>query len=365
MKDDKIAYSDLDAAPLEKQLREDIERTERSAWLKVYFLQNMSHELRNPLMAICGFADFIADLHSDGTNPDTMRLVERISVNSHALLNKIQGLLSTTRLECLKRQQDEAEGRATNSYMPPAGASTEELFVALNRARDHETERTELIDEISQQVHSHIDAIVDLAHRLAHEQSSSSSPEDTSMVIHLIEENSQVLLTLVDDIRDWGLLQSGLYRTRRTQLDPVVVCQICMKSIQHKVSAGVELRFESSLPEGLRLNTDNVRLQQIIRNMLSNAIKYTTEGSITLSVRLVGEGLQVEFAVADTGTGINPANAEIIFHRFEKLNSFKKGSGLGLHICRLIAARLGGEIHLDTDYTKGARFVFTHPLVSE
>lgn len=364
-REDKISYADLDDKPMETKLREDIEHTERSAWLKVFFLQNMSHELRNPLTAICGFADFIAEIYSDTDSCETITMVKNISKKSHEMLDKIQDVLTTTRKECLHRQQLETEGQPTCQFMPPATASIEELFDALDKARKHEAERTALIDEICNNVHNHIDTIVDLIHQLQHESHISISQDDTASMIHLIEENSQVLLTLVDDIRDWGMLQSGIYRTRCTMLDPVHVCKICIKSIKHKAHPGVEMCFESSLPQGLKLNTDNVRLQQVIRNLLSNAIKYTNEGSITLACRLVNEGLQVEFSVTDTGTGIAPANAEVIFHRFEKLNSFKKGSGLGLHICRLIAARLGGEIHLDTSYTGGSRFVFTLPLSNQ
>ncbi|MBO4907237.1 MAG: hypothetical protein J5486_09470 [Bacteroidaceae bacterium] len=362
MQKDIISYADLNDKPLESKLREDVERTEKSAWLKVFFLQNMSHELRNPLTAICGFADLLADIHSQDGDKETLTLVNKIASNSHQLLDKLGNLLSTTREECLTRQKQETE---STFKLIPDNASVEELFKALDKARQHESERTAQINDICGDVHIHIDTIVDLAHRLVKAPSELVSPDDIKAMIQLIEENSHVLLTLVDDIRDWGMLQSGIYRTRCTSISPNHICKICLESVKHNVSSGVKLRFESSLPDDMLIYTDNVRLQQVIRNLLSNAIKYTSEGSITLACRLVDEGVHVEFSVTDTGTGIDPANAEVIFHRFEKLDSFKKGSGLGLYICRMVAARLGGEIHLDTSYSGGSRFVFTHPLKAE
>ncbi len=363
MEDSRVTYSDLEGNALREQLRHDIRHTERSAWLKVFFLQNMSHELRNPLTAICGFSSLISDLRSNSVDQEMRLLARRISDSSTELLKEINQLLNSTRDECLRRLQDN-DGELHDDE-PPADASIEELFAMLNKARQHETARTQIINQLSSHVHTHIDAIVDFAHRLASDPSETESEAGTDIgdFVELIEENSRLLLTLVDDIRDWSLIQSGIYRTRWKVVDPRHVCKVCIDSVRMKVPEGVELKLVCRLPQNMRLRTDNVRLQQILRNLLVNASKYTSQGSITLACRLVDEGMNIEFSVADTGTGIATENAELIFHRFEKLNSFKKGSGLGLHICRLIAGRLGGEIHLDTTYHGGARFVFTHPIM--
>lgn len=371
METSRVTYSDLEGDALRKQLRHDISSTERSAWLKVFFLQNMSHELRSPLTAICGFSNLIAELRSMSADEEMRCLASRISQNSTALLKEINQLLNSTREECLQRQEQEQKAESTQPQeadaTQPDTTPIPELFAQLNAARKLDNSRTELIENLSRHVHSHIDAIVDFAHKLASDKSSDADmPElDISEYVGLIEENSHLLLTLVDDIRDWSLMQSGVYRTRWTTTSPRHVCEVCLESVRMKLPEGVELRLNYNLPDGMQLHTDNVRLQQILRNLLVNATKYTTSGSITLACRLVDEGTAVEFSVADTGTGIAPENSEVIFHRFEKLNSFKKGSGLGLHICRLVAGRLGGEIHLDTTYRGGARFVFTHPILPD
>jgi len=92
-----------------------------------------------------------------------------------------------------------------------------------------------------------------------------------------------------------------------------------------------------------------------------NATKFTKEGSIVLKLELSDPNTAF-FSVTDTGCGIPLEKQGLIFERFEKLDEFKQGTGLGLAICRTIIKKFGGDIWVDTDYTGGARFVFTHPI---
>ena len=123
----------------------------------------------------------------------------------------------------------------------------------------------------------------------------------------------------------------------------------------------MELRLvEPELSHELIINADAARLQQVLTNFLTNACKYTEHGSIILAYLLLDKA--IEFSVTDTGCGIPPEKAETIFERFEKLDSFKQGTGLGLNICRRIADLVGGRVYVDTSYTEGARFIFIHPM---
>src|SRR5574344_2059700 len=118
------------------------------------------------------------------------------------------------------------------------------------------------------------------------------------------------------------------------------------------------------------LSTDGQRLQQLLFNFLTNACKYTEKGCIKLEYKYLQKGENeytreypaVEFSVTDTGCGIPSEMADRIFQRFEKLDSFKQGTGLGLNICEHIATLLSGIIYLEQSYTNGARFVFIHPM---
>lgn len=110
--------------------------------------------------------------------------------------------------------------------------------------------------------------------------------------------------------------------------------------------------------------TDRIRVEQVLTNYLINAVKFTEQGSIVLSYRINTNKSEVVFSVTDTGIGIPSDKQEVIFDRFVKLNQFSTGTGLGLHICRLIADLLKGDVKVDSTYTTGARLLFILPLQS-
>ena len=122
--------------------------------------------------------------------------------------------------------------------------------------------------------------------------------------------------------------------------------------------------FHTDVSHDIILLTDATRLEQVLINFLTNAAKFTDKGEIVVSYSVDNDNRQVIFSVTDTGSGIPADKAEIIFERFEKLDSFAQGTGLGLHICRLIANMLKGKVMVDTSYTKGARFLFIHPTTT-
>ena len=111
----------------------------------------------------------------------------------------------------------------------------------------------------------------------------------------------------------------------------------------------------------MEIETDTLRLHQVLINILVNATKFTKEGSIILQLEQNEEGM-AQFSIPDTGCGIPSEKQSSIFERFERVNEKSQGTGLGLAICQLIISRLGGRIWIDPQYTDGSRFVFTHPL---
>ena len=110
------------------------------------------------------------------------------------------------------------------------------------------------------------------------------------------------------------------------------------------------------------MKTDILRLEQLLLNLLTNAAKFTVQGEINLDYQVDKEKMQVIFSVTDTGCGVPPDKQESIFNRFEKVDEFKQGAGLGLPICRTIAGLFGGTLTVDPAYTGGARFIFVHPI---
>ncbi len=185
------------------------------------------------------------------------------------------------------------------------------------------------------------------------------SPEERQEFLNHLHTNTDLLLTLVNDVLDLSKLESGNYNISLTNVSLPELCQSTLAGIAHRVAEGVKLELKQPETETI-ITTDAQRLQQILTNLLVNACKYTPEGSITLEYEI--ENDKIIFSVTDTGCGINEEKAEQIFQRFEKLDSFKPGFGLGLSICRSLTQLLGGKIYLDTKYAGGARFVVEFPL---
>lgn len=177
----------------------------------------------------------------------------------------------------------------------------------------------------------------------------------------MIMLNSELLLKLVNDILDISKIDVGKMQFDIQPTDIADLCHIAAVSASATPVPGVEIKAETTM-KGLMIDTDKDRLMQVMTNLLSNAKKFTEAGSITIGVEADSEKDIVIVSVADTGCGIPAESAETVFERFKKLDAFKQGTGLGLAITRSIVEQLGGRIWLDTGYTGGARFVFTHPI---
>lgn len=178
----------------------------------------------------------------------------------------------------------------------------------------------------------------------------------------IIQQNSDLLLKLIDDVVDLSSLEIGKMQFLFANNNAVAICRNVVDTVEKIKQTSASVLFQTSL-ENLEIYTDEARLQQLLINLLINATKFTTEGSITLSLEKQSEEVAL-FAVSDTGCGIAPEKQGTIFNRFEKLNENAQGSGLGLSICQLIVERFGGKIWIDPEYKNGSRFLFTHPIAS-
>lgn len=176
----------------------------------------------------------------------------------------------------------------------------------------------------------------------------------------IICQNSELLQKLISDIVDLSSIELGRMEFHMEPCDAVALCRNVVDTVDRIKQTAAEVRFDCAF-SNLPLHTDKGRLQQVLINLLVNATKFTTEGSITLTLERNGAD-ELLFSVTDTGCGIPPEQHDAIFNRFEKLNENAQGSGLGLSICRSIIERTGGRIWIDSHYTGGTRFCFTHPI---
>ena len=176
----------------------------------------------------------------------------------------------------------------------------------------------------------------------------------------IIQQNSELLLKLINDVIDLSSLEFGKMQFKFEECDAIVLCRNVVDMVEKIKQTHADILFRTSL-DTLTLYTDDARLQQVLINLLINATKFTPSGNITLELSLQKEDIAL-FTVTDTGCGIPPENQKKIFKRFEKLDEQDQGTGLGLSICQLIIEHIGGKIWIDPDYTEGARFCFTHPI---
>lgn len=187
--------------------------------------------------------------------------------------------------------------------------------------------------------------------------------EDKKMFGERIIQNADLLLRLFNDVADLSALKDKNIKFTYDTYDAVSLCKNVIGTVENVKKTNATLHFKTSLNK-LPLYTDSGRLQQVLINLLVNATKFTPEGTITLSLEVDETNKEVRFTVEDTGCGIPPEKQPQIFERFEKLHEGIQGAGLGLSICQLIVEHVGGKIWIDSSYTQGARFIFTHPLTT-
>ena len=156
-------------------------------------------------------------------------------------------------------------------------------------------------------------------------------------------------------------LDSGTTIPTDTKSELNELCLQWMERAKRLVKPGVILSYQPEQNE-LYLYTNPARLGQVVLQLLHNAAKFTEEGGITLSWRILPKQKQIMICITDTGIGIPQDKQEFVFERFAKLDTFSKGTGLGLALSRLIMERMGGNLVLDAQYTDGCRFMLTLPI---
>ncbi len=237
----------------------------------------------------------------------------------------------------------------------------EQLSLAKEEAEKANNLKTMFVQNMSHEIRTPLNAICGFSEVLANpEIAAMMSDDERSEYGRIITANTQMLLDIVNDILDLGKIQNGKYKMVYADCKPSNICSEALSMVKIRVPDGVELKTDYRLPEGLVISSDGNRIKQVVTNFLTNACKNTSTGSITLSAYPVDEQM-IAFGVTDTGIGVAPENAARLFQRFEKLDSFKQGTGLGLTICRAIADGLHGRVYYDPSYTSGARFVFELP----
>lgn len=254
----------------------------------------------------------------------------------------------TKALEASRKRREEIEANRDKAHLG---------LIAVENSRKM---KAAVLANMSHDIRTPLNAIVGFNDLLSSSDMEFPDEERDSMVAVMME-NSELLLSLLNDIVDKSALERGFSEIdiKATHLDRV--CMSSIRMVKPYVADGVSIRMEHD-GDPLTIQSDPTNLQRVMINLLTNASKYTRQGSITVAYGVV-DG-EVELSVADTGPGISPEKAEQIFerHRTADASRMPNSYGLGLSISALIVDALHGRIYLDTEYKEGARFVIRLPL---
>ncbi|NDV81863.1 ATP-binding protein [Bacteroides sp. 51] len=236
-------------------------------------------------------------------------------------------------------------------------STEEELIAARDRALQADKLKTAFLANMSHEIRTPLNAIVGFSDLLKDYQM--FSEEEIEQFIATINKNCELLLALISDILDLSRVESG---TMDFQFSPYflpIIMQEIYDSQRLNMPSGVQL--VKAIPEESEktLITDSVRLKQVLNNLINNAAKFTTSGSITFGY--TEEPGFTSFFVEDTGIGLSQEDKDRIFERFYKVDSFTQGAGLGLSITQTIVGRLNGTISVESEKGKGTRFTVRIP----
>ena len=232
---------------------------------------------------------------------------------------------------------------------------TRQSELEIQKVREADKLKSAFLANMSHEIRTPLNAIIGFSNILAE----TDDKEEKEEFVKIINKNSDLLLHLITDILDFSKIESGVldYSLSDTSLKDIFHEQFQVHAMKMPEKVSLICDFDA-LPDIL-IHTDPKRVTQVISNLISNAAKFTEEGSISFSYRIVEGYVLIE--VIDTGIGISLQHQQSIFDRFVKINSFKQGTGLGLTICKTIIEALNGTIGVDSRPGEGARFWFTLP----
>lgn len=326
----------------------------------------------------------------DKTKDLFTRLGETIGVGLNAALSRerLQSLLAETQQQAEELQSQQEELRVNNEELEQQARALETQQDALS-GKNRELERaqgelekraedlarssqykSEFLAKMSHELRTPLNGLLILSTLLI-ENKEKNLTDQQKQFAKSIQSAGNDLLTLINDILDLAKVEAKKLAVRKETFTLGSLFQAKRQTFLPQMAAK-NLNFVTDLPEdlkGVKVYTDRQRLDQILRNFLSNAVKFTEKGSVTMSAKLNTQKKAVEISVTDTGIGVANNKKDLIFEAFEQADSSTSrtygGTGLGLTISRELAQLLGGEIKMTSEEGKGSTFTLVIPLGEE
>ena len=318
----------------------------------------------------------LEDMHNiSGSNADLKASLRRQADGSHrqlliftviatvVLLLVIMALFVLYRKASRLSEKLTTSNRELKSERDNLKNAQTELIAARDHARRADRHKMEFINNMSHEVKTPLNAIVECCHLIV-----DNVPEDRSRYLkryaNMIDVSADMLRSIVNDVLEIAAMDNGSdIQVANRQESVNKMCTIAVDAVRKHCHEGVTMNYLNASDLDVFITTDAGRVEQVLINLLNNGAKFTEKGHVNLSYTLNPDDHTITFAVEDTGIGVPKGKEEVIFERFEKLSNLTSGTGLGLNICRMIAHRLHGKVYVDTTHTgDGARFLFTLPI---
>jgi len=232
----------------------------------------------------------------------------------------------------------------------------EKLIEARNKAEESDRLKSAFIANISHEIRTPLNAIVGFTSILP----DISSPEEQKGILDLIHENTQKLLVIINDVVNISKIESGQAQAVFSTFELNTTLTEQVERFRHELKPGVELLTAFACEQQM-VTTDLSRFNEIIKHLLSNAVKFTTKGSISVGYEQPANG-RIRVWVSDTGKGIAEEDLEKVFERFYKVDEFIPGAGLGLSTCRTMAFSIGATVTAESKLNEGSKFVVELPI---
>ena len=315
------------------------------------------------------FRQFLKYLH-----PDDMQCIEKLFRETKELqvmaLQRLRFCFEEAKgyewFECrcdsLKDNQGELVIAGVIQNVQELVRREDELIKAKEIAENAELKQSFLAN-MSHEIRTPLNAIVGFTNILVDETAGELDEEEKKDMIGIVNHNSELLLKLISDVLDISRLDSNNQEFVIERYDLAKIVSEIYRTHQVIIHPPVEFRLKMDDSWTVYVAVDKLRLIQVISNFLSNANKFTAEGSITLGCEVDPGRAEVGIYVEDTGKGIDTGHLNAIFDRFYKADEFAQGTGLGLSICKVIATRLSGRVEVQSQVGKGSRFTLVLPLI--
>lgn len=248
---------------------------------------------------------------------------------------------------------------AANKQLFEAKAKLDEYEAKAHEAEQASKMKTLFLANMSHEIRTPLNAIEGFSRVMCE----TDSQEERSKYMEIIESNNARLLTLINEILDLSRVESGEVAIKKTMTDLNEICKSLQNTFKFRCPEAVQMVWNKPNMV-VTLNTDANRLMQVFSNLISNALKHTSKGSITYGYRLISDGQEVEFFVSDTGSGIAPEDMEHIFKSYvsKDAETMQNGYGLGLPLSKIIVEKLGGNISVSSTLGEGSTFRFVLPF---